>query len=191
MARLKILHYGHPLLREKAFDVAGVGRRERELIEAMAETMYEARGIGLAATQVGVLQRLFLVDIDRDEEVPGSGRLQVFINPEIVWESAEDAPFEEGCLSIPGVQAEVYRPKRIKVVARDEHFEPFEIEADDLLARVIQHEKDHLDGVLFVDRLAQAKRAALAGDLNKIKRSTLEELASLVGAEYPIVLTRR
>ncbi len=186
MAKLKILHYGHPLLREKAFELKGVGRRERELIQAMAETMYAARGIGLAATQVGVLERLFLVDVDQEDDDPATRRLQVFINPEIVWESEEDAPFEEGCLSIPGVNGEVFRPQRIKVVARDENFEPFELEADELLARVIQHENDHLNGILFVDRLALLHRSKVAGQLSKIKEATLEEIAALKGVEYPL-----
>jgi peptide deformylase len=179
MARLKILHYGHPLLREKAQEIRQVGREERELIEAMAETMYEGRGIGLAATQVGVMKRLFVVDVDQDEGKPESRRLRVFINPEIVWESEEDAPFEEGCLSLPGVYGEVYRPTRVRIVARDEHFEPFELEADEMLARVIQHENDHLDGVLFVDRLALLKRRDVAGELNRLKLATLEELQAL------------
>lgn len=188
MAQLKILHYGHPLLREKAFDLKGVGRRERELIAAMAETMYAAHGIGLAATQVGVLERLFIVDVDQEEEDPSTRRLRVFINPEIVWESEEDAPFEEGCLSVPGIHGEIYRPTRIRIFARDENFEPFEMEADELLARVIQHENDHLNGILFVDRLALLKRSEIAGDLNRLKRATLEELAQLHGREYPIPL---
>jgi len=189
MALLKILHYGHPLLREKAFDLKGVGRRERELIAAMAETMYAARGIGLAATQVGVLERLFIVDVDQEDGDPNSRRLQVFINPEIVWESEEDAPFEEGCLSIPGINGEVYRPKRVKVQARDENFEPFELEADELLARVIQHENDHLNGILFVDRLPLLKRGEIAGDLHRLKRATLEEIAALQGVVYPVTLS--
>lgn len=190
--KLKIIKYGHPLLREKALDVKGVGQRERDLIAAMAETMYHARGIGLAATQVGVMERLFVVDVDQnrdedDEDIEETRRLQVFINPEIVAESEEDEPFKEGCLSIPGLDGEVYRPSRVKVVARDENFEPFEVEADELLARVIQHEYDHLNGVLFVDRLPLLKRPLVAGSLNKIKKETLEELPSLSG-EYPIWL---
>jgi peptide deformylase len=192
MSLLKIIHYGHPLLREKAHDLKGVGRRERELIAAMAETMYAARGIGLAAPQVGVLERLFVVDSDqdRDEEDEGAEsvrNLRVFINPVITWESEEDEPFKEGCLSIPGVEGEVFRPSRIMVSARDENFEPFEVEADELLARVIQHEQDHLEGVLFVDRLALLKRTMLAGQLNKIKSGVLEELPEL-GSQYPIAV---
>ena len=190
--KLKIIKYGHPLLREKAHDVKRVGTRERELIAAMAETMYGAHGIGLAATQVGVMERLFVVDVDQDrdednEDADETRRLQVFINPEIVAESEEDEPFKEGCLSIPGLDGEVYRPSRIKVVARDENFEPFEVEADTLLARVIQHEHDHLNGVLFVDRLPLLKRPLVAGALGKIKKETLAELPTLAG-EYPIWL---
>jgi peptide deformylase len=191
---LKILKYGHPLLREKAHELKGVGSRERDLIAAMAETMYAARGIGLAATQVGVMERLFVVDVDQDrseddEDVEETRLLRVFINPEIVEESVEDEPFKEGCLSIPGLDGEVYRPSRVKVIARDENFEPFEVEADELLARVIQHEYDHLNGVLFVDKLPLLKRPLIAGTLNKIKKQALDELPGLPG-EYPVVVPR-
>lgn len=192
MALLKIIKYGHPLLKEKASEVRGVGTREKELIAAMAETMYAAHGIGLAATQVGVMDRLFVVDIDQDREAEEEGeapirKLRVFINPEITWESDEDEPFKEGCLSIPGLEAEVYRPSRIHVSARNENFEPYTVEADELLARVIQHEQDHLDGTLFVDRLSLLKRPRVAGQLNRIKKETIEELPNL-GSEYPIWL---
>lgn len=191
MSLLKILQYGHPLLRKKALDVKRVGQRENDLIEAMAETMYAARGIGLAATQVGVMERLFVADVDqREEDEYGepARRLQVFINPEIIWESEEDEPFEEGCLSIPDVQREIYRPSVIKVHALDENFEPFELEADELLARVIQHELDHLNGVLFVDHLSQLKRALVAGELNRLKSATLAELDESNESEYPVYL---
>jgi len=186
---LKIISYGHPLLREKALDVKSIGRREKDLIAAMAETMYHARGIGLAATQVGVMERLFVVDVDQDREEEGeeSRKLRIYINPEIIWESDEDEPFDEGCLSIPEVNGEVYRPNRIRITARDENFEPFEEDADELLARVIQHETDHLNGVLFVDRMSLLKRSLLAGTLNKMKKSTLEEYPGLPKA-YPIKL---
>jgi peptide deformylase len=188
MGLLKILKYGHPLLRDKAFDVKALDRLTSELIEAMAETMYAARGIGLAATQVGVMQRLFVLDVDhdRDAEDPMSTRnLQVFINPEIVAESEEDEPYTEGCLSIPGMEGEVYRPSVIKIVARDQNFEPIETEIGEMAARVFQHERDHLDGVLFVDKLALIKRSLVAGQLNKMKRETLAELPEL-SDKYPI-----
>lgn len=194
MGLLKIIRYGHPLLKEKAADVKSIGTRERELIAAMGETMYAAHGIGLAATQVGVMERIFVVDIDQDREAEEEGEqptrlLRVFINPEITWESDEDEPFKEGCLSIPGVEAEVYRPSRVHVSARDENFEPFTVEADELLARVIQHEQDHLNGTLFVDRLPLLKRPMVAGQLNRLKKETREELPGLSG-EYPVWLSR-
>jgi len=195
MSLLKIIKYGHPLLKDKARDVKGIGPREKELIAAMGDTMYRAHGIGLAATQVGVMERIFVVDIDQDREAEeedgdiSSRKLQVFVNPEITWESEEDEPFKEGCLSIPGVEAEVYRPSRIRIHARDENFEPVEIEATELLARVIQHEQDHLNGILFVDRLPLLKRPGIAGQLNRIKKETHEELPTLTG-EYPVWLEK-
>ncbi len=223
MSLLKIINYGHPLLRERAAEVTEVNDAMLDIIEGMAVTMYENGGVGLAANQVGLLKRVFVVDgaiigdedfADEDgeeDEVEGDegeksddeegeeadednadefDDLLVFINPEIIEESAEDGPYEEGCLSIPDVRGEVYRPLRVKVRAMDEHLEPFEVEAEGLLARVIQHELDHLNGVLFVDHLPLMKRTLLAGDLNRLKKASLEELPSLEGMEYPIVLAQ-
>jgi peptide deformylase len=185
---LKILHYGHPLLREKATDLKAVGPRERDLIAAMAETMYAARGIGLAATQVGVMERLFVVDVDQDRDAEDplvDRKLQVFINPVIIFESEEDEPMKEGCLSIPGVEGEIYRPSSIRIVGRDENFEPIELDATELLARVIQHETDHLNGILFIDKMPMLKRTLLGSSLSSLKRATEEELPRLP-ADYPI-----
>lgn len=190
MSLLKILKYGHPLLREKALDIKQVGAGEKELFAAMGETMYNAAGIGLAATQVGVMQRIFVLDIDQErsddpgDEI-GSRRLQIFINPEIIWESEEDSPLDEGCLSIPSVNREIFRPSKIKIHARDENFESFEMEMDGLLARVFQHELDHLNGILFIDHLSRMSRALAAGDLNRIKIATQAELAE-VEEKYPV-----
>ncbi len=209
MPLLKIITYGHPLLREKAVEITGVDDRVRDLLASMAETMYANDGVGLAATQVGWMERAFVVDVgpgdgDREdnegleEEDPDGEEdefeeyaerekcLRVFINPEVISESPEDEPFNEGCLSIPGLRGEVFRPVRIRVRARDENFEPFELDAGGLLARAIQHEIDHLDGVMFVDRLPLLKRSLLAGQLSKLKKLTLEELPAL-GDRYPIV----
>lgn len=191
MSVLKILQYGHPLLRKKAKDVKTVGSREKELFSAMGETMYAASGIGLAGSQVGVMERLFVLDVDQnrdaetEEEEIAVRRLQVFINPEITWESEEDEAFEEGCLSIPGVNRDVFRPEEIRIHALDENFEPFELEAGGLLARVIQHELDHLNGVLFVDHLSRISRALVGGDLNRIKVATKKELSELEET-YPV-----
>lgn len=191
MSRLKILKYEHPLLREKASDIKRLGRRERDLISSMSETMYGARGVGLAAPQVGVLERLFVLDVDQDREEENGIRvpvkLQVFINPEIIWESADDEPFSEGCLSIPGIEAEVYRPSRIRIVARNENFEPVELDAEGLLARVFQHENDHLNGVLFVDHLPALKRRLLARDLNRLRKESLADLPESLD-KFPVLL---
>ena len=223
MTLLKIINYGHPLLRERAAEVTEVDDALLDIIEGMAVTMYENGGVGLAANQVGLLKRIFVVDggiiddedfadeddegedgndedegddegdddDDDDDQIVGAyDDLLVFINPEIIEESAEDGPYDEGCLSIPDVRGEVYRPLRVKMRAMDEHLEPFEVQADGLLARVIQHELDHLNGVLFVDHLPLMKRTLLAGDLNRLKKASLEELPSLEGMEYPIVLAQ-
>lgn len=192
---LRILKYGHPLLRERAHDLKTLGSRERGIIDSMLATMYHNRGIGLAATQVGWMERVFVLDADQDrdaedEGAPPARHPRVFINPEIIWESEDDEPYTEGCLSMPGIDADVYRPSAVRVRARDEHFEPFEIEADGLLARVIQHEYDHLSGTLFVDRLTLLKRARLAAGLNRLKSATEAELPP-PDTEYPIVLLER
>jgi len=193
MKLLKILQYGHPLLREKARDVKSVGSREKDLIATMIETMYDARGIGLAATQVGVMERLFVVDVDQREQDEDASPEEahrfrnplVFINPEIVWESDEDETFEEGCLSIPTVKGEIYRPSAVRIVARDQNFEEFAVNADELLARVIQHEYDHLNGVLFTDHLPRTSRVLLSGRLGKLQRETLAALPEMPES-YPV-----
>ncbi|MFW6287271.1 MAG: peptide deformylase [bacterium] len=147
MATLNIRKIGDPVLRTKAKNVEKITDKTRELLDNMAETMYAAPGVGLAAPQVGVLQRVVVIDID-DE----NGLLEL-INPEILMFSEEKDIMEEGCLSIPGKSANVIRSKKVKVRALDRNGEEIEIEADDYLARAVQHEVDHLNGVLFVDRL--------------------------------------
>jgi peptide deformylase len=141
------------------------------------------------------MERIFVLDVDQErsddpETEAETRRLQVFINPEIIWESAEDAPYEEGCLSIPEIHREIYRPKEIKIVARDENFELFETKANELFARVIQHELDHLNGVLFIDHLSRLNRALIGGELNRIKQSTHQELPQLPADHtgYPVYL---
>jgi peptide deformylase len=178
MALLPILKYGTPSLQEGSVPVEEVTEEIGVLVGDMAETMYEAKGIGLAAPQVGRNIRLFIADA---EQVTDERRhLWVFINPEIVEESVEDGPYKEGCLSIPEIEGEVYRPLRVRVRAQDEKGERFELEADDLLARIVQHERDHLDGVLFPDRMSQAKRLEIAGQLNALRRETESAMAGEV-----------
>jgi len=164
MAKLEILHFPDPRLRTVAKPVPVVGAEIRRLIDAMFETMYDAPGIGLAATQVNVHQRLLVLDVSEDKDQP-----QVFINPEILSRDGVEE-MEEGCLSVPGVYDKVQRAERIKVRALDRDGKPFELEADGLLAVCIQHEIDHLDGKLFVDYLSSLKRQRIKKKLEKARR---------------------
>lgn len=168
MARLEILHYPDPRLREKARPVAQVDERVRRLADDMLETMYAAPGIGLAATQVGVPLRVVVIDISEDHSQP-----LVLINPEIVAREGEEE-MEEGCLSVPGIYERVRRAARVRVRALDREGRPFEREADGLLAVCIQHEIDHLDGKLFVDYLSELKRSRIRKRLEKQKRLGLD-----------------
>jgi len=152
MAVLEILHFPDPRLRTKAQPVAQVDDALRRLVDDMFETMYAAPGIGLAATQVNVPSRLLVLDVSEDRSAP-----RCFINPEIVWRDGEEE-MEEGCLSVPGIYERVRRAERIRVRALDRDGQPFELEADGLLAVCIQHEIDHLDGKLFVDYLSSLNR---------------------------------
>jgi len=144
MALRNIRKYGDDILRKKCREIHEIDNRLLTLIEDMKETMYEADGVGLAAPQVGILKRLFVIDI-------GEGPL-VFINPEIIETSGTQTD-EEGCLSLPGETEEVVRPNYVKARALNEKGEEFEIEAEELLARAILHEYDHLNGTLFIDRV--------------------------------------
>lgn len=154
MSLLEIKKYPDKVLKTKASPVVSIDNNLQKLIDNMAETMYEGKGIGLAANQVGVLKRLCIVDIT---PAGGNTPLIALINPEII-EKAGAAESEEGCLSVPDYRAIVKRPERILVRCIDIRGKLIEIEASGLLSRVIQHEIDHLDGVLFVDRLSPMKR---------------------------------
>ena len=169
MARLPILVAPHPILKRKAQPVAEVDARVVKLMDDMVETMYDAAGIGLAAPQVGVLDRVIVVDVHEKGEPPNPIRLA---NPEIVWSSDEKAVCEEGCLSVPEQYAEVTRPQRIRVRYLDEKNQQQEIEADGMLATCIQHEIDHLNGVLFVDYLLMLKRNILLKKVQKMQKAT-------------------
>ena len=142
---IRIYKLGEEVLREKAMPIEKVTDEIKTLIGDMFETMVEANGVGLAAPQVGKKLRLFVAAADDDVK-------RVFINPQIVSTSEEVGDYEEGCLSIPGVYESIRRPVRVTVQALDENGKPFTLEADGLLARIIQHETDHLDGILFSDR---------------------------------------
>lgn len=166
MALLDILVFPDPRLRTRAKPVAEVDLRVRQLVADMFETMYDAPGIGLAATQVNVHERILVVDVSENRDQP-----RCFINPELVARSGEEI-MEEGCLSVPGFYEPVTRAERITVSALNEHGERFELEADGILAVCIQHEMDHLEGKLFVDYVSSLKRQRIRKKLEKTRRSS-------------------
>jgi peptide deformylase len=142
---LRICKLGEDVLREQAQPVAEVTDELRSVFNEMFETMISANGVGLAAPQVGISQRFFVIIADDDVR-------RVFVNPQIVYKSDDLTSYEEGCLSIPGVYEDIMRPSKVTVQALNENGKPFTLEADGMLARIIQHEYDHLDGVLYIDR---------------------------------------
>lgn len=158
MALLPILKYPDPLLKEPAQPVIRFDSELQTLVEDMAETMYAAPGVGLAANQVGVLLRLFIIDIAGEDE---PSDLKVFVNPELV-ELTGTQIYEEGCLSFPGASEEIKRAARVRVRAQDVKGEAFELEADGLLAVAIQHENDHINGVLMIDKVNPLKRRKIS-----------------------------
>jgi peptide deformylase len=165
MALLPILCFPDPKLHTVAKPVAAVDARIKTLISDMLETMYDAEGIGLAATQVNVHERLVVIDVSEKRNEP-----LVFINPEIVWASPEKKLNEEGCLSVPGIYDGVERALAIKVQALDAEGQPFTLEADELLSVCIQHELDHLLGKVFVEYLSPLKRNRIKTKMLKAQR---------------------
>lgn len=168
MAFLTILTAPDPRLKVKARPLAKVDDRARRLMDDMLETMYRAIGLGLAAPQVGVAQRVIVLDTAREGEEPQPLKLA---NPEILWRSKELVSSSEGCLSLPEHYAEVLRPKAIRLRYLDYQNEIREMEAEGVLATCLQHEIDHLEGVLFVDHLSPLKRGMILRKLAKAKRS--------------------
>ena len=166
MATLKILEFPNPNLRKVAVPVTSFDNDLKRLIDNMFETMYDANGIGLAATQVNVHKRLLVLDVSEERSNP-----QVFVNPTIDVIESDLADYDEGCLSVPGFYETVSRPKKIKVLAQDKEGSQFEIEADGVLSVCIQHEIDHLDGKLFVDYLSSLKRNRIKDKLQKEQKS--------------------
>ena len=165
MALLPILHYPDPRLRKIAKPVTRFDDRLRHLVENMGQTMYDANGVGLAATQVDVHDRVIVIDISDTRD-----QLQVFVNPRVVEASAARKLSEEGCLSVPGVYDEVERPERVTIEAEDERGRPFRIDADGLLAVCIQHEMDHLLGKVFVEYLSPLKQTRIKNRMRKLDR---------------------
>ncbi len=167
MTQLTILEFPDPRLRTVAQPVTEFDAALSTLVDDMFETMYQAQGIGLAATQVNVHQRLLVIDVSENKETP-----LVFINPhfEVIDEELND--YDEGCLSVPGFYETVSRPRKIRVTAQDRKGETFEMDAEGILATCIQHEIDHLDGKLFVDYLSNLKRQRIRSKLEKEHRKS-------------------
>jgi peptide deformylase len=176
MAILNILRYPDARLHKVAKPVTEFGERIHQLVADMAETMYDAPGVGLAASQVDVHEQLVIIDTTDTKD-----NLLVFINPQIVWASAEKQVYDEGCLSVPGIYDGVERPAQVKVSALDAHGKQFEMDADGLLAVCIQHEMDHLQGKVFVEYLSPLKRNRIKAKMLKESRG-IEREASLKAA---------
>jgi peptide deformylase len=162
MTVLTVLHYPDPRLHKVAKPIAVVDERVRKIVADMAETMYAAPGVGLAATQVDIHERIIVIDVSEEQN-----QLMVFINPELVWASAEKKAWREGCLSVPEYYDEVERPDQILVKALDLNGKPFEIKTDGLLSVCLQHEMDHLLGKVFVEYLSFLKRNRISLKMKK------------------------
>lgn len=165
MAILPILHYPDPRLRTIAKEVEVFDDTLKTLVKDMFDTMYDAQGIGLAATQVDRHIQVVVMDLAKEDEKP---QPKVYINPKVTPLTEELAPYTEGCLSIPQVYDTINRPNRVRIDAKDEHGQDFSIEADGLLAVCIQHELDHLNGVLFVDYLSRLKQDRAREKVRKV-----------------------
>ena len=170
MAKLEILRYPNPRLAIVAKPVQAVDDRIRTLVADMLETMYDAKGIGLAATQIDVHERVVVIDVSQERDAP-----MALINPELVWMSEERLKGDEGCLSVPGIYDGVERAAAVRVRALDEHGQSREIEAEGLLAVCIQHEMDHLRGKVFVEYLSPLKRNRIKTKLLKAERDLQHE----------------
>jgi len=162
-----ILTAPDPRLKAVSADVEAVDAEIRTLVDDMVESMYAAEGIGLAAVQIGVPKRVIVIDLDQKE---GKRNPRAFINPMILWASEETAVFEEGCLSVPEIWDDVERPARIKAEYLDRDGNKQLLEADGLLATCLQHEMDHLNGILFIDHLSRLKRSMALRKLTKAKK---------------------
>lgn len=173
---LNIIKYPDPFLKTKAAPVEAVDDSVRQLIDDMIETMYLARGIGLASVQVGDPRRVIVLDVpgEEDEERIKGKNLISLVNPEIISAEGETV-YEEGCLSLPGINADVERAAKLRVKALDRDGNPIEIEAGGLLAVALQHEIDHINGILFIDRLSRLKRELMKRKYMKALQATEEE----------------
>lgn len=180
---LPIVAYGDPVLRKKAKEITKDFPNLEEFIENMKETMYHAYGVGLAAPQVGVAVRIFVIDaspfaedenLDQEERKALNGLKKVFINARIIEEEGEEWAFNEGCLSIPDIREDVFRKEKITIEYYDENFEKFTETYTGVSARVIQHEYDHIEGILFTDKLSSLKKRLIKGKLASIAKGKIK-----------------
>ena len=160
---MRILTFGSEILRQKAEPVEKIDGEWAQIAQEMIAALWEGKGVGLAGPQAGIPKRIFVVHVEGDAP-------RVFINPSIIETSPETVKYEEGCLSIPGVWAEVIRPRSVKIQAWNEKGRPFTLDTEGILARVILHEYDHLEGVLFIDHLSEPKRRRILAKLDKQAR---------------------
>ncbi len=173
---LPIVAYGHPVLKKKAVDIQPDDPGLQDLVRDMFETMHASSGVGLAGPQVSLSRRIFVVDASPFENEPEEVRTfrKAFINAQIIESGGEMINYNEGCLSFPGLHEDVVRPESIRIRYVDEHFQPHEETYDGILARIIQHEYDHIEGIVFVDRISRLKRALINGRLNDIIRGKVD-----------------
>ncbi len=167
MAKLRLYEYPHPILKQKASKVGAVDDEIRKLLDDMLETMYASNGCGLAAPQIGVSKRIVVIDIAHEGEEPAPIYM---VDPEIVWSSEETEVCEEGCLSVPGQRAEVERSASVRIKYLDYQGNDKELLAEDFLAVAAQHELDHLDGILYIDKISRLKRQMLLKKLEKFRK---------------------
>ena len=180
MAIRKILTEPNKILRQKSIEVDNVNNDVQKLMDDMLKTLYAAPGIGLAAIQVGVAKRVIVMDIsrnrDKDENKEAKKNPIYIVNPEIIWKSKDKFAYEEGCLSLPDQFAEIDRPKQCRVKYLDYNGHPQELSADGLLATCIQHEIDHLEGILFIDYLSKLKKEMIIKKLSKQTKDSTERI---------------
>ena len=178
MANRKILIEPNKILRKKSLRVENVDKDIQQLMDDMQETLYAAPGIGLAAIQIGVDKRVIVMDVsrNRDKDKEPKKNPMYFVNPEIVWKSEDKFTYEEGCLSVPNQFAEIDRPKQCHVKHLDYNGHPQELKADGLLATCIQHEIDHLEGILFIDYLSKLKKEMIIKKLSKQTKESVERI---------------
>ena len=172
----KILTEPNKILREKSLKVENVDQDIQRLMDDMLETLYAAPGIGLAVIQVGVAKRVIVMDVSRDKDEEPKKNPMYFVNPEIIWKSKDKFTYEEGCLSVPNQFAEIDRPKQCHVKHLDYNGSPQELKAEGLLATCIQHEIDHLEGILFIDYLSKLKKEMIIKKLSKQTKESVERI---------------